>query len=57
MTGSVALAIIASTWSVHFVYRSYYDCMSDALTQKAEKSCSKLIPEWLQKVNGVDTRN
>ncbi|AXI77954.1 hypothetical protein [Peterkaempfera bronchialis] len=53
VTGGVALAMVAASWAVQLTHKDYYDCVSDALTQKAEHSCSTLIPDWLQKYNGV----
>lgn len=53
ITGVVALAIVAASWGVQLAYKNYYDCVSDALTQKAQHSCVKLIPDWLQRWNGV----
>ncbi|MFF4649485.1 hypothetical protein [Streptomyces sp. NPDC001380] len=47
VTGGVALALVASSWAVHLVYKDYYDCMADALTHRAEQSCSTLAPAWV----------
>ncbi|WP_377270914.1 hypothetical protein [Peterkaempfera sp. SMS 1(5)a] len=54
VTGGVALVMVAASWGLQLAYKDYYDCVSDALTQKAQHSCSKLIPDWLQKADNVN---
>jgi hypothetical protein len=54
VAGGIALAIVASSWALQLTYKSYYDCVSDALTQKAQQGCSTLLPDWMQKLNGIE---
>ncbi|EKX68005.1 hypothetical protein STRIP9103_06155 [Streptomyces ipomoeae 91-03] len=45
VTSSLALAMVAATFTTQFVYRDYYTCVNDALTTASEKSCKELLPE------------
>lgn len=45
VTSSLALAMVAATFTTQFVYRDYYTCVNDALTTTSEKSCKELLPE------------
>ncbi|MEV6112226.1 hypothetical protein AB0L59_06795 [Streptomyces sp. NPDC052109] len=53
ITASLALVLVASTFTVQFVYRDYYTCVNDALTHEAKQSCDKLLPQELRGVLGV----
>ncbi|WP_432094865.1 hypothetical protein [Streptomyces sp. bgisy100] len=55
VTGSLALAIVAATFSFQIVYRDYYTCVNDALTQSSRHSCEDLLPEQLRPL--LSTRN
>ncbi|MFF8784229.1 hypothetical protein [Streptomyces sp. NPDC015125] len=46
--GSLALVMVAATFTVQIVYRDYFTCVNDALTQSAGKSCEKLLPRELR---------
>ncbi|MFB7503628.1 hypothetical protein [Streptomyces broussonetiae] len=53
VTASLALVLVASTFTVQFVYRDYYTCVNDALTHEAKQSCDQLLPKGLRGVLGV----
>ncbi|OIK04954.1 hypothetical protein [Streptomyces monashensis] len=53
VTASLALMLVASTFTVQFVYRDYYTCVNDALTHEAKQSCDTLLPQQLRGVLGV----
>ncbi|MQY35257.1 hypothetical protein SRB17_32300 [Streptomyces sp. RB17] len=53
VTASLALVLVASTFTVQFVYRDYYTCVNDALTHEAKQSCDQLLPKELRGVLGV----
>ncbi|NJQ00682.1 hypothetical protein [Streptomyces zingiberis] len=48
VTGSLALVIVATTYTFQLVYRDYYTCVQDALTTPSRKSCEQLLPERLR---------
>jgi hypothetical protein len=52
VTAALALVLVASTFTVQFVYRDYYTCVGDALTHEAKQSCQKLLPQELRGVLG-----
>ncbi|MFE6285007.1 hypothetical protein [Streptomyces sp. NPDC057877] len=54
VTASLALALVAASFTAQFVYRDYYTCRSDALTTAAEQACNKLLPEELRGVLGTE---
>lgn len=45
VTSTIALAIVAITFTAQFVYRDYYTCVDDSLTTVSAKSCKDLLPE------------
>ncbi|KOV67190.1 hypothetical protein [Streptomyces sp. MMG1121] len=53
VTASLALVLVASTFTVQFVYRDYYTCVTDALTHEAKQSCDSLLPKQLRGVLGT----
>ncbi|MEU8028282.1 hypothetical protein [Streptomyces sp. NPDC049099] len=53
ITASLALVLVASTFTVQLVYRDYYTCVGDALTHEAKQSCDSLLPRELRGVLGV----
>ncbi|GAA3123581.1 hypothetical protein GCM10010521_08230 [Streptomyces rameus] len=53
ITASLALVLVASTFTVQLVYRDYYTCVSDALTHEAKQSCNTLLPRELRGVLGT----
>lgn len=54
VTAGLALVLVASTFTVQFVYRDYYTCVNDALTHEAKQSCDTLLPRELRGVLGSD---
>ncbi|MEU8348300.1 hypothetical protein [Streptomyces sp. NPDC048845] len=48
VTGSLALLIVAATYTFQLVYQDYYTCVEDALTRSSEQNCEKLLPEQLR---------
>ncbi|MCM2580558.1 hypothetical protein [Streptomyces meridianus] len=48
VTGSLALALVAAMFSMQLVYRDYYACVNDSLTQASRDSCKDLLPEQLR---------
>jgi hypothetical protein len=53
VSGLLALAIVAVTFTFQIAYKNYYSCVSNALTQPARASCNNLLPEQLQSVIGT----
>ncbi|MFJ9028474.1 hypothetical protein ACIRQP_08100 [Streptomyces sp. NPDC102274] len=53
VTAVIALAIVATTFTVQLVYRDYYSCVNDALTTTGQLSCNDLLPDSLVPVFGV----
>jgi hypothetical protein len=53
ITASLALVLVASTFTVQLVYRDYYTCVGDALTHEAKQSCNTLLPRELRGVLGT----
>lgn len=55
VTGSLALAMVAATFTLQFVYSDYYTCTNDALTNTAKKDCTHLLPKELRGVFGTNS--
>ncbi|GAA2785113.1 hypothetical protein [Streptomyces showdoensis] len=53
VASAVALAIVASGFAMHLVYRDFYECRDDALTKQAQLACNDLLPKPLQDTFGV----
>ncbi|MFI1730578.1 hypothetical protein ACH40E_15375 [Streptomyces acidicola] len=53
VTASLALVMVAATFTAQLVYRDYYTCTNDALTTASQKSCDKLLPQELRGVLGT----
>ncbi|WP_055493257.1 hypothetical protein [Streptomyces sp. TP-A0356] len=53
VTASLAIAMVAATFTAQLVYRDYYTCLNDALTSTAKQSCNDLLPKNLQGVLGT----
>ncbi|MFJ8001000.1 hypothetical protein ACIQ7D_28390 [Streptomyces sp. NPDC096310] len=53
VAAGLALAIVATTFTVQLVYRDYYTCVNDALTKTGQLSCNDLLPRSLEPVFGV----
>ncbi|MFE7898935.1 hypothetical protein ACFU3E_15720 [Streptomyces sp. NPDC057424] len=54
VTASLAIALVAASFTAQLVYRDYYTCTNDALTNEAKQSCSQLLPEELRGLLGTD---
>ncbi|MFI6344521.1 hypothetical protein [Streptomyces sp. NPDC050560] len=52
VTAALALAIVAATFAAQLVYRDYYTCVNDALTNSAKHSCEQHLPSQLRSVLG-----
>jgi predicted MFS family arabinose efflux permease len=52
VTGSLALALVAASFTAQFVYSDYYTCTNDALTNAAKQSCNDLLPKELKDILG-----
>ncbi|MFF4586879.1 hypothetical protein [Streptomyces sp. NPDC001388] len=55
VTASLALALVAVTFTAQLVYRDYYTCTKDALTTEARQSCDDLLPKELKSILGANT--
>ncbi|MEU7131883.1 hypothetical protein [Streptomyces sp. NPDC046261] len=53
VTGGLALAIVAATFAFHLVYREYYTCVDDALTQTSRQACENHLPKQLRPLLGT----
>lgn len=53
VTACLALAIVAASFTLQLVYRDYYTCVNDALTQSSRQSCETLLPEQLRPILSV----
>ncbi|MEU9389152.1 hypothetical protein AB0D86_04010 [Streptomyces sp. NPDC048324] len=54
VTASLAIALVAATFTAQLVYRDYYTCTNDALTNQAKQSCSHLLPTELRGLLGTN---
>ncbi|MFJ1806641.1 MULTISPECIES: hypothetical protein [unclassified Streptomyces] len=54
VTASLALALVAASFTAQLVYRDYYTCTNDALTSEAQQSCSDLLPKELKTILGAN---
>ncbi len=52
VTGALALLMVAGTFTAQLVYRDYYTCVDDALTNTAQQSCEDLLPKQLRPLLG-----
>ncbi|MDQ0685805.1 hypothetical protein QFZ56_004768 [Streptomyces achromogenes] len=55
VTASLALALVAASFTAQLVYQDYYTCTNDALTNEAKQSCNDLLPKELRKILGTDS--
>ncbi|GAB2778106.1 hypothetical protein GCM10027073_08340 [Streptomyces chlorus] len=53
VTASLALILVAVSFTAQVVYQDYYTCTSDALTQQSKESCNKLLPDELRNLLGT----
>ncbi|MBZ4320845.1 hypothetical protein [Streptomyces huiliensis] len=52
--GGLALVIAVSTFSFQLIYRDYYTCVDDALTQTSRQSCENHLPKPLRPLLSVE---
>jgi hypothetical protein len=45
---AASLLIVATTYTVQFVYKDYYDCVDDALTAPSREACEDLLPSQIR---------
>ncbi|MFG2310418.1 hypothetical protein ACGFS9_17365 [Streptomyces sp. NPDC048566] len=55
VTASLAVLMVAGTFTAQLVYRDYYSCTQDALTTAAKHSCNDLLPKELRGVLGTSS--
>lgn len=48
ITAALALAVVAATFTFQSVYREYFTCTQDALTQSSREDCKGLLPSELR---------
>jgi hypothetical protein len=53
VTASLAIIMVAATFTAQLVYRDYYTCLNDALTTASKQSCNDLLPKELRGVLGT----
>ncbi|MFJ8868159.1 hypothetical protein ACIRD6_20635 [Streptomyces sp. NPDC102473] len=53
VTALLALAIVATGYTVQLVYRDYYTCVNDALTKSGALACNDKLPDPLEPFFGV----
>ncbi|WP_069171089.1 hypothetical protein [Streptomyces griseus] len=53
VTALLALAIVATGYTVQLVYRDYYTCVNDALTKTGALACNEKLPDPLRPFFGV----
>ncbi|MEX3103670.1 MULTISPECIES: hypothetical protein [unclassified Streptomyces] len=53
VTASLALALVGAGFAAQLVYRDYYTCRADALTNEAQQSCDDLLPKQLRELLGT----
>ncbi|KQX71022.1 hypothetical protein [Streptomyces sp. Root1310] len=54
VTASLALALVAASFTAQLVYSDYYTCTKDALTNEAKQSCDDLLPKELRNILGAN---
>ncbi|NEC30308.1 hypothetical protein G3I20_27860 [Streptomyces sp. SID8111] len=54
VTASLALALVAASFTAQLVYSDYYTCTNDALTEEAKQSCNDLLPDELRGLLGME---
>ncbi|WP_052848675.1 hypothetical protein [Streptomyces avicenniae] len=48
----LALVIVVASYTLQLVYKDYFDCVDDALTQPSRQSCEHLLPRELRPILG-----
>ncbi|MEU6353946.1 hypothetical protein ABZ896_32220 [Streptomyces sp. NPDC047072] len=52
---SLAIMYVAAGFTAQMVYKDYYTCTSDALTNQAEQACTDLLPKELRGILGTNS--
>ncbi|MCW5251581.1 MULTISPECIES: hypothetical protein [unclassified Streptomyces] len=55
VTSSLAVLLVFGTFATQLVYRDFYTCKNDALTNEAQQSCNRHLPEQLRGVLGTES--
>ncbi len=50
---SIALVVVAASFTAQLVYRDYYTCVDDALTKSGQLACNDMLPDPLRGIIGV----
>ncbi|MCT4355703.1 hypothetical protein M5362_21425 [Streptomyces sp. Je 1-79] len=53
VAAALSLMIVAGSFTIQMVYRDFYTCADDALTQSGQLACNDLLPEPLREIFGV----
>jgi hypothetical protein len=53
VTASLAIIMVAATFTAQLVYSDYYTCTNDALTNASKQSCNDLLPKELRSFLGA----
>jgi hypothetical protein len=54
VTASLALVLVAMTFTAHLVYNDYFTCTQDALTHSAKQNCESKLPHQLRDLMGTE---
>ncbi|MDG9722328.1 hypothetical protein [Streptomyces sp. DH41] len=54
VTSSLAIVLVAASFSAQLIYNDYYTCRNDALTNQAKQSCETHLPEQLRDLLGTE---
>ncbi|MFF4251198.1 hypothetical protein ACFY1L_08335 [Streptomyces sp. NPDC001663] len=54
VTASLAIVLVAASFTAQLVYSDYYTCTNDALTNAAKQSCTQLLPKELRGLLGTN---
>ncbi len=54
VTSSLAILLVAASFGAQLIYSDYYTCREDALTNAAEQSCERHLPEQLRPLLGSE---
>ncbi|CAL9557598.1 hypothetical protein [Streptomyces sp. enrichment culture] len=54
VTSSLAILLVAASFGAQLIYSDYYTCREDALTNAAEQSCERHLPEQLRPLLGTE---
>ncbi|MET9906724.1 hypothetical protein ABZZ74_07830 [Streptomyces sp. NPDC006476] len=55
VTASLAITLVAAAFTAQLVYRDYYTCTNDALTNEAKQACTDHLPKELRGLLGTNS--